>query len=213
MITKFRALIWCIKKSDIRFIFYEKYSLIIGIICININQIFFGNRLTVEGPYKIWGNIRVLIYGSGNIRIGKNFHAVSARKRSFITLFSPCQFAVANEGEIILGDHVGLNGTTIFARKKISIGSDTMIAPNVIIMDHNGHALWPPTERWIQSDTPEEIKIGNSCWIGMNCIILKGVTIGDGSVIAAGSVVINDVEPACIYAGNPAKKIKSLIDS
>ena len=54
------------------------------------------------------------------------------------------------------------------------------------------------------------VLIGNDVWIGMNCIILKGVKIGDGSIIAAGSVVIDHVDAASVYAGNPAKKIKSL---
>lgn len=212
MISIFRKVIWALRCSDIRLILYEKYSLRVGSLCININKLFFGKRLMIENPYKVWGNMRILIYGSGTIRIGKNFHSVSARKRSFITLFSPCHLTVADQGEIFLGEHVGLNGTTIFARRKVTIGNNTMIAPNVIIMDHNGHTSWPASERWSSSDTPLEIKIGNDCWIGMNCIILKGVTVGDGSIIAAGSVVINDVEPACLYAGNPAKKIKSLIN-
>jgi acetyltransferase-like isoleucine patch superfamily enzyme len=47
-------------------------------------------------------------------------------------------------------------------------------------------------------------------WIGMNCIVLKGVSIGPGAIVAAGSVVIADVEPNSLYAGNPAKKIKTL---
>ena len=118
MMKLLRKIIWGLKKSDIRFIFYEKYSLLIGILALKIDKLFFGERLIVGKPYKIWGKIRILIYGSGKIKIGKNFHAVSARKRSFVTLFSPCHFAIMGEGEIHLGDHVGLNGTTIYARKK-----------------------------------------------------------------------------------------------
>ena len=85
-----------------------------------------------------------------------------------------------------------------------------MIAPNVIIMDHNGHVSSPLNERWIKFDSPSEVIIGHDVWIGMNCIILKGVKIGAGSIIGAGSVVTSDVESGCLYAGNPAKKIKSL---
>lgn len=84
-----------------------------------------------------------------------------------------------------------------------------MIGPNTIIMDHDGHVAWPPSERWVKAAPIAEIIIENDVWIGMNCTILKGVKIGSGSIVAAGSVVISDIESNCLYAGNPAKKIKS----
>jgi acetyltransferase-like isoleucine patch superfamily enzyme len=116
---------------------------------------------------------------------------------------------IIGDGQIILGEYVDLTGTTITARHKTSIGDNTMIGPNTIIMDHDGHVAWPPSERWIKSAPGADMVIENDVWIGMNCMVLKGVRIGSGAVIAAGSVVINDVEPNCLYAGNPAKKIKS----
>ena len=57
------------------------------------------------------------------------------------------------------------------------------------------------------------VTIGNDVWIGLGCIILSGVTIGGGSVVAAGSVVTHDVDPYCIYAGVPARKIKDRFES
>ena len=87
-----------------------------------------------------------------------------------------------------------------------------MIGPNTIIADYDGHVVWPPSERWTKSDSGVEITIESNVWIGMNCIILKGVKIGSGSIIAAGSVVIGQVDPNSLYAGNPAKKIKQLSD-
>jgi acetyltransferase-like isoleucine patch superfamily enzyme len=115
---------------------------------------------------------------------------------------------VIGSGQIVLGEHVGLNGTTIVCRKRISIGDNAMIAPNTIIIDHDGHAMWPPSERWIGKGLEAEIHIESDVWIGMNCMILKGVRIGRGSIIAAGSVVTCDVPPGCVYGGNPARKIK-----
>jgi len=203
-------LFFVLRVLDLRYILFEKYSLLLGHFSIQIDKIFLGNRLIIQSNYKIWGRIRILIYGPGLIKIGKDLHAVSHRKRSFITLFTPCHLTTLGAGEIHLGNHVGLNGTTIFSRRKVVIGNNTMIAPNVIIMDHNGHKLWPASDRWTIVDEPSEVLIGNDVWIGMNCIILKGVKIGDGSIIAAGSVVIDHVDAASVYAGNPAKKIKSL---
>lgn len=197
-------------EGDVRYFLYEKYALLQGSISIQISKWIYQKRLVIQPPFRVWGSIRFLIHGPGPIVIGKNFHAVSSRKRSFFTLFSPCHLTTIGTGRIVLGDHVGLNGTAIVARSKVSIGDNTMIGPNTIIVDHDGHAAWPPSERWYNSGSVAEVVIENDVWIGMNCIILKGVRVGSGSIIAAGSVVIKDVESNSLYAGNPAKKIKRL---
>ena len=175
-----------------------------------MSTVIYGRRLKIKKPYSIWGNIRFLLLGPGSILIGRNFHAVSARKRSLFTLFSPCHLTVIGDGRIEIGEHVGLNGTTIASRNRISIGDHTMIGPNTFILDHDGHSAWPPRDRWTTSGTTAPVVIEQDVWIGMNCIILKGVTIGRGAIVAAGSVVIKDVDPNSLYAGNPAVKIKSL---
>ena len=195
---------------DIKYLIFEKFYLWVGKLSIEVSKFIYRDRLKISLPFRVWGNIRFLIYGPGSIEIGKNFHAVSTRKRSFITLFSPCHLSIVGDAKIILGEHVGLNGTTIVSRKKISIGDNTMIGPNTIIVDHDGHVAWPPSERWIKSGQVDEVIIESDVWIGMNSIILKGVRIGRGSIIAAGSIVTEDVDPASLYAGNPAKKIKQL---
>ncbi len=197
-------------EGDVRYFLYEKYALFQGSISTRVSKWIYQKRLVIQPPFRVWGSIRFLIHGPGLIVIGKNFHAVSSRKRSFFTLFSPCHLTTIGTGSIVLGDHVGLNGTTIVARSKVSIGDNTMIGPNTIIVDHDGHAAWPPSERWYNSGSVAEVVIENDVWIGMNCIILKGVRVGSGSIIAAGSVVIKDVESNSLYAGNPAKKIKRL---
>ncbi|MEN6373329.1 MAG: acyltransferase [Smithella sp.] len=197
---------------DIKYLIFELYSLWVGKLSTEFNKFIYGSRLKIEAPFQVWGGIRFLIHGPGSIVIGKKFHAVSTRKRAFSTLFSPCHLTIIGDGKIILGEHVGLNGTTIISRKKISIGSNTMIGPNTIIADFDGHVVWPPSDRWTKSDAGSEIIIESDVWVGMNCIILKGVRIGCGSIIAAGSVVAGDVDPNSLYAGNPARKIKQLND-
>jgi acetyltransferase-like isoleucine patch superfamily enzyme len=211
MLKILRKVLNVLSVGDIRHVLYEKYSLMVGHGSIAIGKVLYGKRLIISPPYKVWGNIRFLIHGPGSIEIGKNLHAVSDRRRSFFTLFSPCHLTIIGNGHIVLGEHVGLNGTTITARGQILIGDNTMIGPNTIIVDHDGHVAWPPTDRWTKSGLVADVVIESDVWIGMNCIVLKGVKIGSGSIIAAGSVVISNVDPDCLYAGNPAKKIKSLI--
>lgn len=85
-----------------------------------------------------------------------------------------------------------------------------MIAPNVIIVDSDFHIPWPPETRlhYPGTEADGEINIGKNCWIGMNSIILKGVTIGDNSIIATGSVVIHNISADSLAAGIPAKVVK-----
>jgi len=199
-------------EGDVRFTLRQKYYILVGIISTKFSKLLYGPRFTIKSTYKIWGKINIIIHGKGSIKIDDNFHAVSSWKRSFLTLFAPIKLTIIGDGKIIIGRNVGLNGTTITSRERIEIGDFTMIGPNTIIVDHDGHPAWPISDRWTQLGPIAPVIIMDNVWIGMNCIILKGVTIGEGAIIAAGSIVISNVEANCIYAGNPAKKIKYLAE-
>lgn len=92
------------------------------------------------------------------------------------------------------------------AHAEISVGEGSWIAPNVglITSNHNIYDL-------DRHDKPQPITLGNSCWIGMNSMILPGVCLGDRTIVGAGSVVTKSFpEGNCVLAGNPAKKIREL---
>jgi acetyltransferase-like isoleucine patch superfamily enzyme len=121
--------------------------------------------------------------------------------------------ALLPESSISIGDHSGLSGTSVCAARSVSIGAYCLIGANVTITDYDFHAVAPENRRY--NTTPADIGcapvvIEDNVWIGMNAIILKGVTVGKNSVIAAGSVVTASVPPNCIAGGNPARIIKSL---
>jgi acetyltransferase-like isoleucine patch superfamily enzyme len=99
---------------------------------------------------------------------------------------------------LTIGKNTYLNGSIIDCSYKISIGNDCALADGVRIMDNS----------WHLSDSSGEVKIGNKVWIATNALILPGVTIGEGAVVAAGSVVTKDVPPFSVVGGNPAKIIK-----
>jgi maltose O-acetyltransferase len=113
--------------------------------------------------------------------------------------------------EIVVADGVFLNnGATLVAeRSSIRIDSDCLIGPWVQIYDSDFHALAPEL-RTSGRHPCAPVHLERNVFVGASVIILKGVTIGHNSVIGAGSVVINDIPPQTIAAGNPARVIRSL---
>lgn len=97
----------------------------------------------------------------------------------------------------------------LISKEKISIGKNCQIAWGVTISDHDFHKTY---SNGIQNLETSPVIIGNNVWIGMNATVLKGVKIGDNSIIAAGSVVTRDVPENAMVAGVPAKLIKNNIE-
>jgi acetyltransferase-like isoleucine patch superfamily enzyme len=148
---------------------------------------------------------------SGAVKIGKH-----------VSCYAGCSFSIGQNGVCIIGDFTLLNGALMMAEERIEIGSHCLISWNVGIADSDFHPL-EPAQRLIDAkalavffkDRPPRpklrtapVKIGDNVWIGMNAIVLKGVIIGDNSVVAAGSVVTKSVEPNTVVAGNPAMVVK-----
>ena len=139
-----------------------------------------------------------------------------------VSCYAGCSFSVGDNGQCSIGDFTLLNGALIMAEEKIDIASHCLISWNVGIADSDFHPL-EPAQRLIDAQAlapyfknrpprpklkTAPVKIADNVWIGMNAIILKGVTIGENSVVAAGSVVTKSVEPNTVVAGNPAQVVK-----
>lgn len=159
--------------------------------------------------------IRLLhpLHDEGRIIIGNNFKCNNNILSNSIGLIQPCVFNIATSGSrIVMGDNVGISGSTINATTKITIGNNVMIGSGCLITDTDSHPLhWEDRlEERNELTARAPIIIGDNVFIGARSIILKGVTIGEGAVVGAGSVVSKDVPPYTVVCGNPAKIVKTL---
>lgn len=112
---------------------------------------------------------------------------------------------------IRIGDNASLNGTVIHSNNSVVIGNDCLFGPGVVILDNDSHnTSIDPELRWHGKADECPVVIGNNVWIGMHSIIMKGVHIGDNSIVAAGSIVTKDIPPNQLFGGNPATFIKAL---
>ena len=115
----------------------------------------------------------------------------------------------APDARIELGADVGLTGAVICARTHIRIGRAVTIGANVTITDTDFHPLEPAARRRdFQAGTSAPVVLEDECFVGMHALILKGTRIGRGAVVGAGSVVVGEVPPGAIVAGNPARVIR-----
>ncbi len=117
---------------------------------------------------------------------------------------------------VSIGDHsyLGPHTTILSTKAKVRIGSHVMFGPHVTIISGNhrtdviGRTMASITDTEKRPTDDQDVIIQDDCWIGANVTICKGVTIGTGSVVAAGAVVVRDVPPFSIVGGVPAKVIK-----
>ena len=144
--------------------------------------------------YKIGKNFHcgrnVFIWGRENITIGDNFYI-----GKFATIETSCTIG----DNVILANYVGIVGR--YDHNYQQTGVPVRLAECIRDKDYSWKGL------------KEQTVIGDDVWIGYGAIIMSGVTLGSGTIIAAGSVVTHDTDPYCIYAGVPARKIRKRFDS
>ncbi len=144
-------------------------------------------------------NGKPIIGNSGEIILGDEVRVWSS--------IVPAKLYTGKNGKLIVGTNSRLNGVHIDARELVWIGKNVRIAPYTIIMDSDFHDL----KDHFADGPVAPVIIDDDVWLATRCIILKGVRIGKGSVVAAGSVVTRNVPPNCVVAGVPARIIRSQI--
>jgi galactoside O-acetyltransferase len=122
---------------------------------------------------------------------------------------------------ITIGRNTFIGDSALIASEGIQVGDDVLMAWGGTIVDHDSHSLdWRERSKDVQEwyhgrkdwahVARKPVRIGDKAWVGFNVAILKGVTVGDGAVIAACSVVTRDVPPYTLVAGNPARVVRHL---
>ena len=139
------------------------------------------------------------------------------------SIYLGVMFDVGSRGRVSIGDFTLINGARIICDTEVNIGDYCLISWNTVFMDsmrlptaaaarRNELAAMAIREpRRIEGVTPARpIHIGRNVWVGFDVCVLPGVNIGEGSVIGARSVVVEDVPPYCVAVGNPARIIRKL---
>ena len=171
---------------------------------------------------KVYNSVYLDIHPKSQVTIGHDFTITSGGNYNPLCRnIKGCIVAERSNTKITIGNHVGMSAPCLWAKKEINVGNYVNIGGDCIIIDSDAHNLdWKIRDSGIMFSTKETldvhtakcapINIQDHVLIGARCIILKGVTIGENSVIAAGSIVTKDVPANVIAGGNPCKVIKNI---
>jgi acetyltransferase-like isoleucine patch superfamily enzyme len=161
-----------------------------------------GKKFRAGPLFRVYGTMRVT--GPGAVRFGRSCLIISdAIKPVCIRTLTP-------EAEVVLDDHVGLNGTSIQCVERVEIGAWSNVA-DAYITDTAAHTLSPDRrQKNVLEARSAPVLIGRNVWISVQVVVLHGVTIGENSVIGACSLVRHDVPSNVFGAGNPFRVIRSI---
>lgn len=177
----------------------------------------------------VWWQFDQAAQIGAKVRLGAAARLVNRNRADAARIGDECVIRgvlrLESQGLLKIGDlvYVG-DGCVVSAMERVEIGSGTLLAHGVQVFDNDTHPV-DAEERVADfrkklgyvlpkpiSIRHAAVRIGRRCWLGMNSIVMKGVTIGDGTIVASGSIVVADLPPGVVAAGNPARPIKALSD-
>ena len=186
----------------IRFILFQLYNIAnYPILSLNRVKPF---DLTINGILTLRNNGQIRFKGKAKINSSRFKNVIGGDTRSSIV--------VKHGATLTIGDNLRMSNSAIYCANQITIGNNVMIGGSCRIWDTDFHPLNALTREQNPNENynTKPIMIGNNVFIGGFSFILKGVTIGDGAIVGAGSVVSKDVPANEVWAGNPAKFIKKI---
>ena len=188
----------------IRWGYYHCYINLYNYLILRLRNVEFDHNLRING--------KINLYGKGKIVIGRNVTINSDMDFNPIGGMNGVIINTSENGYVKIGDGVGISNSAIVSYCSIEIENDVFIGGNSVIYDTDFHSL-KFVKRIANLDDDiksKPIKIKRGAFIGGSSIILKGVTIGQQSIVGAGSVVTHDIPDGEVWAGNPAKFIRKI---
>lgn len=154
---------------------------------------------------RFYGNTYFQKVPQSTITIGHNCEFRSSKDSNQIGVYSPCMISTLKDNaKIVIGNNCGMSGCVIGCAKSIVIGNNVRIGANTLITDTD----WHSSDNRTGLDKP--IVIEDNVWLGYGVKVLKGVTIGENSLIGLGSIVTHDIPSNSVAVGNPCKVIKTI---
>ena len=181
---------------------------------LRIMNLFFNLRYQKKmgGKVNIFGFPIVFIPKGADVKFGKGVTLISESYFSEPGINHPVMIRVMKKNaKLRIGDHVGISGGGVCVSKEVEIGNHVMLGANAFITDTDFHPVDPQNRRFNKENIGSaKVVIKDNVFLGMNTIVLKGVTIGENSIVGAGSLVVKDIPANEIWGGSPAKFIKKI---
>jgi acetyltransferase-like isoleucine patch superfamily enzyme len=161
--------------------------------------------------WRIFGMPHIELHRGSRLEFGDGLELRSWASSNPLMPHHPVVFATRSAGAVIrVGTDCGLTGATVIAASRIEMGNRVLVGANASIIDTDFHPLDLEARREnVNAGATAPIYIEDDVFIGMNAIVLKGVRLGAGCTVGAGSVVTKDVAAGSIVAGNPAKIVRT----
>ena len=181
----------------------DAYNRMISMLLIKRHKVIVGERFAVHGALKLMNSGVIQLGDDVTINSGSYFNPVGGSKRTVL--------ATDAGASIRIGNNCGISNSLLYAATEIILEDNVMIGGGCSICDTDFHPIDFASRIGTDDKATQSkpIRIKNGAFVGMNSIILKGVTIGAHSVVGAGSVVTKDIPDNEIWAGNPARYIRS----
>lgn len=196
--------------KGLRLLFLKiKYILDTLICCI----LFYVNKVNYKN-FKTKGLPKLMVARGGEFKIGSDFRMNNNMVSNPIGCAQPCMFFVDRGAILTIGNNVQMSQSAVVCHENITIGNHVKLGGGVCIYDTDFHSIDANLRKNNETDFFNKVKksvvIEDNVFVGAHSIILKGVTIGTNSIIAAGSMVTKNIPSNEIWGGNPAKKIRSI---
>ena len=149
------------------------------------------------------------VRAQGRLAVRNDGRMIIHERVQLVSTLVPIELVTTPGGTLEVGERTFVNyGTSIAATSRVTIGARCLLGTYNLLMDNDFHH--PEPERRMARPDSAPIVLEDDVWLGARVIVLRGVTIGEGSAVAAGSIVTRDVPPRTLVAGAPAKVVRRL---